>query len=72
MALMAIALEISSALAGDGWAGKRGQIGRKIATLATTTSGVIVVGALSYGLATEGWRLAGLVRSAAGELVGRG
>ena len=71
MGLMAIALEISSVLAGDGWAGKRGQIGHKIATLATTTSGVIVVGALSYGLAAEGWRLAGLVRSAGAELVGR-
>ena len=34
-----------------------------------TTSGVIVVGALSYGLAAEGWRLVGVVRSAAGELV---
>jgi hypothetical protein len=71
MPLIAIALEISSFLAGDGWAGKRGQFGRRIAALASTTSGVIVVGALSYGLAAEGWRLAGLVRSAAGELVGR-
>jgi hypothetical protein len=71
MGLMAILLEISSALAGDGWAGKRGQIGRRVALVASTTSGVIVVGALSYGLAAEGWRLTGVARSAAGARVRR-
>ena len=70
MALLAIALEISSVLAGGGWASRRGRIGHKIATLATTTSGVIVVGALSYGVAAEGWRVAGLARSAVAELIG--
>lgn len=69
MSFMAIALEISSVLAGHGWASRRGQIWHKIAALASITSGAIVVGALSYGLAAEGWRLAGAARSAVGELV---
>jgi hypothetical protein len=64
MGLLAIALEISSALAGDGWATRRGRVGRVIADVATTTAGLIVVGALGYGLASEGRRLTGVAGSA--------
>jgi hypothetical protein len=69
MVLLAVALEVSSALAGDGWAGQRGKWGRRISTVALTTSGMIVLGGLTYGLAAESWRLAGRARSAAAELL---
>jgi hypothetical protein len=69
MGLVAVALEISSVLASDGWSHRRGQWGRAVAGVALTTSGLIVLGALSYGLAAEGWRLANVARSAAADLL---
>jgi hypothetical protein len=68
MGLLAIALEISSVLAGDEWAGQRGKWAHRVSTVAMATSGIIVLGGLTYGLAMEGWRLAGVARSAAAEL----
>jgi len=71
MLFLAIGLEISSVLAGDEWAGQRGKWGRRISTVAMTTSGVIVLGGLTYGMANEGWRLVGVARTAAAELLPR-
>lgn len=63
MPLLALVLEITSRLAGDKYANRRGQLGRLIADVALTTSGLIVVGALGYGIASEGRRLTGVARS---------
>jgi hypothetical protein len=69
MGLLALILEISSVLAGDEYANRRGQLGHLIAELATTTSGLIVVGALGYGIASEGRRLTGVAKSAVAQRV---
>jgi len=62
-----LAFAVASVLAAEEWANRRGQFGHAATTVATTSAGIVVLGALGYGLAAEGWRLAGAVKSAAAE-----
>jgi len=65
MFLLAIAVAVTAVLAGDEWASRRGHLGHVVTDVATKATGVIIVGALGYGLAAEGRRLAGAAKSAA-------
>ena len=69
MLLLGLTLEISSALTADRWVLRRGNLGRRISGMAMGTSGLIVAGALSYGLAAEAWRLVGVLGAAVQERV---
>jgi hypothetical protein len=67
MILLGLGFAVASVLAAEEFANRRGQLGHAATTIATTSAGLVVIGALGYGLAAEGWRLAGAVRSAAAE-----
>ena len=67
MILLGLGVALVSLLAADELASRRGQVGRAAAEVARTTAGMVVVGALGYGLAAEGRRLAGALRSVASE-----
>ena len=67
MILLGIGLAVASVLAAEEWASRRGRVGDAVTDIVTTSAGIVVLGALGYGLAAEGRRLAGAVKSAAAE-----
>jgi len=67
MILLGLGFAVASILAAEEWANRRGRMGHAATTIATTSAGLVVLGALGYGLAAEGRRLAGVVKSTAAE-----